>query len=546
MSRDLEGLIDGGRAALRDCDWATAESCFEEARRSHESPDVLDGLGQALYWQHRYAEALPLRERAYALYREQGEHRAAALVAVRLAQLHGLIHGSAAAVNGWIGHAQRMLERCADCPERGWLEVFLGSICADPAERERRARRAAEVGRRFGSPALEFQALGYVGKARVELGEIQEGMALVDEAVAAASSGLVADPWATGEIYCALFHTCEMAIDVQRAETWLTVVDGYVERTGELPISAICRMHYGGLLAAAGRWDDAEQELVGALAIYQDTYRGTSSEPLLRLADLRVRQGRFEEAERLLDGYEDDAAAALPRARLLLARGQAELADRALHRLVPTGDCPLPAAPMVALQVDVRLARGDVGAARTLARQLVGLAERTGLASITGLAWRARARIAAAVDDTDAAMRLLDDAIAAFADAGLSYERAVTRLELAQMLSTQVPEVARAEARTALRTFEALGSTRDADAAASLLRELGDTGRSRPRSNGVLTTRQAEVLDLLAEGLSNSQIAERLFISPRTAEHHVSNILAALGLSSRAEAAAFVHRRSLA
>lgn len=225
----------------------------------------------------------------------------------------------------------------------------------------------------------------------------------------------MADPWAAGEISCTLFHTCEMAIDVQRAEAWLAVVDRYVDRTGELPISAICRMHYGGLLAAAGRWDDAERELVDALAIYQDTYRGTSSEPLLRLADLRVRQGRVEEAERLLDGYEDHPAAALPRARLLLARGHAELADRALHRLLPPGDCPLPAAPSMALQVDVRLARGDLGAARSSATQLVRLAERTGLASIAGLASRALARLAGAARDTDAATRHLEDAVACFA-----------------------------------------------------------------------------------------------------------------------------------
>ncbi len=538
-------MIERGRAALRDCDWLAAESSFDEARRSHESPDALDGLGQALYWQHRYAEALPLRERAYGLYRQQGDRRAAAMVAVRLAQLHGLIHGNAVAVNGWIAHAQRMLEGCDDCPEHGWLELFLGAICSDPTERERHARNAAELGRQFESPALEFEAIGYLGKARVERGAIEEGMTLVDEAVAAASSGLVDDPWAAGEIYCTLFHACEMAIDVQRCEAWLATVDGYVERTGELPISAICRMHYGGLLTAAGRWVDAERALVEALAIYQDSYRGTASEPMLRLADLRVLQGRLEEADRLLDGCEDNPAAALPRARLLLALGQPELASRTLRRHLPTGDCPLPAAPMVALQVDVSLARGDIGAARSLATQLLRLAEQTELASITGLSSRARGRVARATGDGEAAARHLDDALAAFVDAGAAYELAVTRFELAELLRDQSPEVARAEARTALRAFETLGSTRDADAAAHLLRRLGDTGRSRPRPAGALTMRQTEVLGLLAEGLSNAQIAERLFISPRTAEHHVGNILSALGLRSRAEATAFALRSSL-
>lgn len=106
----------------------------------------------------------------------------------------------------------------------------------------------------------------------------------------------------------------------------------YVERTEELPISAICRMHYGGLLTSAGRWADAERELQTELAIYHETYRGTRVEALGRLADLRARQGRLEEAERLLDGYEDHAFAALPRARVLLARGEPELARAVLSR----------------------------------------------------------------------------------------------------------------------------------------------------------------------------------------------------------------------
>ena len=103
--------------------------------------------------------------------------------------------------------------------------------------------------------------------------------------------------------------------------------------------------------------------------------------------------------------------------------------------------------------------------------------------------------------------------------------------------------VAGAEARAALSVFEDLGAGRDADAAAALLRDLGvKAARTGPRNIGRLTRREQEVLALLGEGLSNPEIAERLFVSRKTVEHHVARILSKLGLRGRAEAAALVAR----
>ena len=107
----------------------------------------------------------------------------------------------------------------------------------------------------------------------------------------------------------------------------------------------------------------------------------------------------------------------------------------------------------------------------------------------------------------------------------------------------EVDRVLITEAQLALRTFERIGARPDADAAAALLRELGASGRSRGPGSGSLTEREAEVLALLAEGCTNAEIAERLVISRRTAEHHVANILSKLDLRSRAEAVAYALQR---
>ena len=111
------------------------------------------------------------------------------------------------------------------------------------------------------------------------------------------------------------------------------------------------------------------------------------------------------------------------------------------------------------------------------------------------------------------------------------------------MLRRNDPEVATAEARAAFSVFEDLGADRDADAAAALMRDLGiKAARIGPKNVGRLTRREQEVLALLGEGLSNPEIAARLFLSRKTVEHHVARILSKLGLRGRAEAAVVAAR----
>jgi DNA-binding NarL/FixJ family response regulator len=132
--------------------------------------------------------------------------------------------------------------------------------------------------------------------------------------------------------------------------------------------------------------------------------------------------------------------------------------------------------------------------------------------------------------------------VSAFAAQGLALDAARARFELAKVRDATEPEVALGEAKTALAEFERLGAPHQADAAAAFLRERGVAGRTGPKNLGTLTKREREVLALLGEGLSNPEIAARLFISTKTAEHHVSNILAKLHVRTRTEAAAIALR----
>jgi DNA-binding NarL/FixJ family response regulator len=124
----------------------------------------------------------------------------------------------------------------------------------------------------------------------------------------------------------------------------------------------------------------------------------------------------------------------------------------------------------------------------------------------------------------------------------MPYEAAQARLELARALTAESSDLAVEEARAAHATFRELGASRARDEAAAVLRELGTGTSGLPRGVGELTAREQEVLGLLAAGMSNAGIAETLVISEKTAGHHVSRILAKLGVRNRAEAAAVAAR----
>ena len=180
----------------------------------------------------------------------------------------------------------------------------------------------------MGDADLEFVALAYLGATLVHDDRTEEGMVLLDEALAAVAGSEVDDFCALQEIFCQLFAACEHAHDVSRADQWIRVGEAIAARRRLPAVSAFCRTHYGGLLTNAGRWPEADVALTEAVRLWGLGHRSLRGGALARLADLRVRQGRYEEAEQLLDGLEGDLDAARPRAVTQLARGDTALAAR--------------------------------------------------------------------------------------------------------------------------------------------------------------------------------------------------------------------------
>ena len=226
-----------------------------------------------------------------------------------------------------------------------------------------------------------------------------------------------------------------------------------------------------------------------------------------------------------------------------LARGQTALAAARLHRrLNELGRDTLLAAPLLSQLVDVQIAQGDLAGANDTALALAasgralgpGAVRRDGRAGL-GVGGRGARRRAQAT-------RHLDRAIELFTRYHMPLHAARAHLALARGVASRTR--IEPSPRPARRSRRSNGSARgrDADAAAGFLRGLGVGGRTGPKLVGELSKREVEVLRLLGYGLTNAEIAVRLFISTKTVATHVGNIFAKLHVRNRAEAATFAQR----
>jgi DNA-binding NarL/FixJ family response regulator len=527
------------QAALYAEEWERAIRLFEEVLESGPSAAALQGIAIASYWMGDVERSLDAWAQAFAEYERQGEREEAAYAAIILAADYR-IGGNLSVSNGWLGRTRRLLAECEDCPGRGWLEIELSKRTEDPNAAAEHSSAAASIARELGAPDLEASALSHLGMARIDLGEAEEGLALLDEALALATGVRAADPYAIADACCTTLIACERIADPERARDWGRVISEYIQRRNYMPLSSWCRAVYAGFLIATGQWQNAERELLGALED-ADRYPGSNrATALANLAELRLLQGRIEEAGQLLEEIADRPGVLGTVVRLHLARGELDLALARVERRLEAEPTGADRATVYGLQAQIALQRDDPAAAQDAVaamRELAEHAERQDLVSLSAV-FAAQA-VALAGQSADPAP--LEEAIERFVELAMPLDEGIARLELARPLQSTQRDLAVEQARAALRIFERLGAAPYADRAAKLLRDLGAPGRAAPRG-GELSKRETEVLSLLGAGLSNAEIAERLVISPRTAEHHVASILRKLELRNRAEAAAYAVR----
>lgn len=503
--------------------------------------DVLEAEARQRHADGDYRGSLAGYEAAFAAYRDDGDLIAAARAARTVGWFPGWVFGEWAVYHGWSAQASALLEQMGDARAVGWVRYEQTRRGSDLGEQRRSFLEAIECARRVGDADLECEATAAPGMMLVFSGLVDDGMAHLDRALAAICGGGVRELPVIEGCLCGLLNACERTQDVERAQQWLGAAADVIQRGNLLAVAGYCRAHYAGILTTAWRWTEAEAELHSAIQLLDD--RGVLRESALcRLAELRLRQGRSEEAALLLTGLDDHEDAAVPMARLLLTQGRPAVALELVDRLLATdGLADYTEGPLRGLAIESLIALGLLDQARSHGDRLSELVEGQSSVALRALAAEVRAWLCIATGEGDT-RACWHEAISLYRTARMPIDVARARLALAQFLTADRADVALAEASAAFDVFDRVGATQRADEAAALLRTLDAPARTGPKRRAVLTKREEEVLALVGHGLTNKEIGQRLYISPKTVEHHVSRLLAKLGLRTRAEAAAFAAR----
>jgi LuxR family transcriptional regulator, maltose regulon positive regulatory protein len=547
-------LLAAGWQALARTEWDRARSLFEAAVGRDESAEALEGLSLAAWWLDDAETMFSTRERAYQLYRRDGDLRSAG----RLATLFGIdyfsFRGEAAIGNGWFRRAHRLLEELPPAPEHGWLLIWEGQIRLladnDPATARRLGHEGAALGRALGDVDIEMTGLGLEGLAAVTAGDIAEGMAKLDEATATAVSGDMSEPAGIGATCCYLIFACERVRDFDRAAQWCERLQELSRQWQWVSMFATCRTHHAGVLLWQGAWKEAEAQLETATRELEASRPGKVADGIVRLAELRRRQGRLDDAERLLEQVSFSPHALFGLAALALDRDQAsdalDLVDRFVRQIPDENRTDRAAAFELAVRAHAAL--GQIDAGRAALAKLESLIDAVTTDPMRASAAFARGVLAQANGENGLARRHLEDALDLFQRSGAPFEAAQARLELARVLiELDRDDLALREARSAQAAFVAVGAGLEGRRAGALLRELGASATRARHAEPTfgLSARELEVLTLVAQGHSNQRIAETLVLSEHTIRRHVANILKKMDVPSRTAAAALATRENL-
>lgn len=482
MSSAAVDSLKLGRDAIKRHAWIEALEAFEAVdREGGMSPEDLELMGDAAWWAGKPDVATDPLERAFAGHVAAGRPTEAAGVAFLLAYM-AFRRMAPSVGEGWFGRAAGLLDGLPESAMHAWLPLFgaigavMGQMMADGVEL---ADRAIAVAREHGNADVQFMATSLKGLGMVHQGDIEEGLRLIDEAAAAATSGQL-DLRIASDIMCNTMAACRNIGDLKRAGQWADEGERWMQRQTVGGYPGICRVHRAELKMLRGQWPEAEIEARQACEeLQQFGLHDGLGFAHHEIGEIRLRMGDLQgAAEALEHAYElgDDGQPGL--ALLHLARGEVDDAWRSIQRALATtrqGDGTADQATrgrLLPAVIDIALARGDLAAAQDAVEELESIAAAYKRPLFEAGALTSKGQLLLGEDRPAEASPLLGRSWRLWMDNDLPYESARARLRYAEAIAAEGDmATARMDIRAARAAFERLGATLDLQRVDALLGE---------------------------------------------------------------------------
>ncbi|MBD3615247.1 MAG: response regulator transcription factor [Gracilimonas sp.] len=535
-----------GRGAFRKQAWSDAYALLSSADKvASLAPGDLELLAKAAYLTGKYFDCTDAWNRAHHAFLKQGKIKRAANCAFWLGMI--LINqGDHAQGSGWIARATRLVEENKhDCVEQGFLLLPKGlqSLSAGESGKAHDLfSEAVEIGTRFNNQDLITLGRLGLGQALIFQNKISEGTTLFDEVMVAVLSDEIS-PIVTGIVYCAVIETCQKIYDLGRAQEWTEALSRWCDSQPDLvPFRGQCLVRRVEIMQFHGEWKDAMNEGERACDLLsQPPGESAAGEAWYRQGELFRLLGKFSKSEEMYRQASKWGRKPQPGLALLrLAQGEIKDAVTAIRQSEEEEKDLIKRSKVLPAYVEIMLAAGEISAARTFSRELSEIAVKLQAPFLQAIAARASGSILLADEDARGAHEKLREAWTLFNKIDAVYESAKTRMLIGRACrEIGDNDTAEMELDAARWHFQQLGAAHDLEKVESLIRKS-----PADNING-LTSRELEVLRFLATGKTNKAIAADLFISERTVDRHVSNILSKLNISSRAAATAYAYEHDL-